>query len=470
METFALPGDPELQAAAGRAIMGHEREGDKTMGRFYSDTLERALGLLYFQADESRYPEGVALLEQAVNAGEPDAYYFLARCYGWGDGNVRTNSKKARELSKKGIELGSDLCVLGADRMDILKGDVKAAMQKDLRASFESVLNVARAGEPMAQYAIGLFYFWGDMLLNFQKPSKEEFAACERANGMEALMWFRRSAETGCLPAFRNAFNSVRNGTNGVEKNPAEALRWVETMAGKADMRLFYHSFILEYQKLKDDAGAARWAERGAREGDPDSTVDYGLMCRNGTSAVPKDREKALALFKQAAELGSCYGSDNAGRCYYYGWGCEQNYREAYAWFVRADREGHPHSKWFLAYCYCYGRGCEEDPKKGVEMIRALQREGKGYPKELLGYCLLYGKGVEADYAEAKRLLEEAANEGTARAWRYLGDLYDKGLGVPEDPAMAVSCYQKAVEKGDKSAAEELMRFKKTLFGKWKRK
>ena len=87
------------------------------MENYYSDTLREGLRLLYFQADQSRFPEGVRLLEEAVANEEPHAFYFLARCYGWGDGNVKENDKKARQLSKRGIELGSDLCVLGADRM-----------------------------------------------------------------------------------------------------------------------------------------------------------------------------------------------------------------------------------------------------------------------------------------------------------------------------------------------------------------
>ena len=97
------------------------------MERYYSDTLCKGLRLLYFQADSAKFPEGIRFLKQAVENEEPHAFYFLTRCYGWGDGNVKEDD-----------------------------------------------------GEPMAQYAIGLFYFWGDMFLNFQKPSNENFAKCEK--------------------------------------------------------------------------------------------------------------------------------------------------------------------------------------------------------------------------------------------------------------------------------------------------
>lgn len=119
------------------------------MERYYSDTLCKGLRLLYFQADPAKFAEGVELLEKAVANEEPHAFYFLTRCYGWGDGNVAENEKKAKKLSKRGIELGSDLCVLGADRMDILKGDIKNAMTGTLEDAYEGVLAMAQAGEPI---------------------------------------------------------------------------------------------------------------------------------------------------------------------------------------------------------------------------------------------------------------------------------------------------------------------------------
>lgn len=440
------------------------------MENYYSDTLREGLRLLYFQADPSRFPEGVRLLEEAVANEEPHAFYFLARCYGWGDGNVKENDKKARQLSKRGIELGSDLCVLGADRMDILKGDVERAMTKTLEDSYHGVLAIAEAGEPMAQYAIGLFYFWGDMLLHFQKPSKQEFLKYEKQNAAEALKWFRRSAGQGCIPAFRNAFNSVRNGVNGVEQNMEEALRWAETMDGKVDMRDYYHSLILEYQKLKRHADAIRWCEKGVRDRVSVCIVDLGLVYLYGDRGAKEDDAEALRLFKMAAECGDEYGYYNAARCIYNGWGCEKNYDEAFRWFDEAARRGHQASKSYLAQCYFWGRGIETNYEMAVRMMNALLKERQDYPKELMGYCCLYGKGIGRDTIRGKRLLEEATQAGNGMAWKFLGDMYDAGVGVPENIPMAISCYQKAAEKKVAGAAEALGRYKKTLFGKWKRK
>lgn len=440
------------------------------MERYYSDTLCKGLRLLYFQADPSKFAEGVELLEKAVANEEPHAFYFLARCYGWGDGNVTVNEKKAKKLSKRGIELGSDLCVLGADRMDILKGDIKNAMTGTLEDAYKGVLAMAEAGESMAQYAIGLFYFWGDMLLNFQKPSKEDFAKCEKENAAQALKWFRLSAAQGCIPSFRNAFNSVRNGVNGVTKDLEESLRWAETMDGKVDMRDYYHSFILEYQKLKRFADAIRWCEKGVREGVTVCAVDLGLVYLYGDRGAAEDDAKALELFNMAARAGDEYGSHNAGRCYYNGWGCTKDYEEAFRCFDQAFRRGHQGAKWFLAQCYFWGRGTQQSYEMAVRMLNGLIRENQDYPKELMGYCCLYGKGTNTDTVRGKRLLEEAAQANNGQAWMFLGDMYDQAVGVPENIPMAVSCYQKAAEKKIAGASEALNRYKKTLFGKWKRR
>lgn len=51
----------------------------------------------------------------------------------------------------------------------------------------------------------------------------------------------------------------------------------------------------------------------------------------------------------------------------------------------------------------------------------------------------------------------------------FLGEMYDQAVGVAEDIPMAVYCYQKAAEKKEEGASQALSRYKKTLFGKWKR-
>ena len=422
------------------------------MGRFYSDTLEEGVRLIYFQADPALFPQGVKLVEQAVVAGEPDAYYYLARCYAWEDGNVEGDERKAKELYKKGIALGSDLCVLGADRMGALNEEMKAVMVRSLRESYDAVLKMAEAGDPMAQYTVGLFYFWGDMLFRFQKPSKEEFDRCEKENAQVALKWFCRSAEQGCIPAFRNAFNGMRGGINSIPKDPKEALRWAESVKDKVDMRDYYYSMVVEYQRLKDYGNANRWCRIGMEAGDSSCIVSLGLVYLEGDKGLPMDEKEALRLFGLAAENGNEYGYYNMGRCYYNGWGCAQDYRQAVEYFKKAR-----------------DLGVQQDQLTAFRLAKALRDKEQDYPREILGLCYLNGIGTMPDYALARSLFEQAGT-GYYASCIGLGDIYSKGLGVEEDIQKAVSYYENAASRGNAEASERMKQFKKTIFGKWKRR
>lgn len=439
------------------------------MGRFYSDTLEEGVRLIYFQADPALFPQGVKLVEQAVVAGEPDAYYYLARCYAWEDGNVEGDERKAKELYKKGIALGSDLCVLGADRMGALNEEMKAVMVRSLRESYDAVLKMAEAGDPMAQYTVGLFYFWGDMLFRFQKPSKEEFDRCEKENALVALKWFCRSAEQGCIPAFRNAFNGMRGGINSIPKDPKEALRWAESVKDKVDMRDYYYSMVVEYQRLKDYGNANRWCRIGMEAGDSSCIVSLGLVYLEGDKGLPMDEKEALRLFGLAAENGNEYGYYNMGRCYYNGWGCAQDYRQAVEYFKKARDLGHTTADMFLSRCYYYGRGVQQDQLTAFRLAKALRDKEQDYPREILGLCYLNGIGTMPDYALARSLFEQAGT-GYYASCIGLGDIYSKGLGVEEDIQKAVSYYENAASRGNAEASERMKQFKKTIFGKWKRR
>ena len=183
------------------------------MQNFYSEQLNEAIRLLYFQTDASLYPKAIPLLEQATANAEPDAFYVLARCYGWGDSGMKDskeNDRKALELSGRGAELGSCLAILGADRFGRL-GAIKPQMKMTHEEACAGAIRMAEAGNPLAMYAVGLVYFWGDInrLPAYRLATPEE-------NALESLKWFDRAAEQGFVPGFRNGYLSRRKGENHV--------------------------------------------------------------------------------------------------------------------------------------------------------------------------------------------------------------------------------------------------------------
>lgn len=364
------------------------------MGKFYSEELTKGIELLYCQNDSGKFAEAVRYIEAAVQNGEPDAYYVLARCYAWGDSGFEdseANNKKAIELSIEGTKLGSALCVLGADRFSELEA-VKPYMKGTHEQAFEAVMQQAKEGNALAMYAIGLVYYWGD-ILGLPKYDRNTTTG---ENSLEGIKWFDKAAMLGFLPAFKNSFNGRINGKNDVKANPEAAIAFLESVEGHCQVPLGLYANIGDtYQKLHR----------------PDKMIDW---------------------YKKGAELKDAASAYSLA--YVYGDGIEvtADYEQSTSWALKALEYG---------------------------SRKAVFYAGKGY---------LFGYGVSKDYELAYNYLSKS---GFSDAHMLLGQMYEEGLYVKQDYNKAVEEYGIAKQKGFGAEADAaLSRFKKTLFGGWKKR
>ncbi len=279
------------------------------MGIFYSNELEKGIKLLYHQNDKSKYPEAVSLIEKAAANNEPDAYYVLARCYAWGDSGLpdsKENDKKALELSQRGAELGSSLAILGADRFSRLKA-VQPFMKVTHEQAFEEAVKMAESGNALAMYAVGLVYFWGDIV------SLPKYALSSRKeNSMAGVKWFDKAADKGFIPAFRNAYISRRDGTNEVLVDIAAAVRLVEIVEKHCEIPpRFYANIGNDYDKLGQKDKMIEWYQRGVESGDANSMFNLAYSYEYG-DGVPKDYAMAVKFYQQAKDAGYGPNADKA--------------------------------------------------------------------------------------------------------------------------------------------------------------
>ena len=160
-----------------------------------------------------------------------------------------------------------------------------------------------------------------------------------------------------------------------------------------------------------------------------------------------------------------------------------------------------------MGWFYSEGKGVEKDAAYAVSCCeKELARDPKHRgANNLLGEAYLLGDGVQQDYAKAYQHLSAAYDAknctwgafylaqcafngwGTpqdyGKALQYLsavtwknreadymrGYIYARGLGgAPEDIKKGVEYLQKA--ENFSKAKEELLHYKKTLFGKWVRR
>ena len=138
------------------------------MEKVFSDKTEEGIRLIWMQFDPEKTAEGVRLLREAADAGDPDALCFLARTYMgeryvWEYAALEINGEKAASLLKEGIRRGSACAVLLAMRCGELTPSARKAMPfASLKEARDGVLSKAEAGHPFCQYMIGNTYYFGD--------------------------------------------------------------------------------------------------------------------------------------------------------------------------------------------------------------------------------------------------------------------------------------------------------------------
>jgi TPR repeat protein len=203
----------------------------------------------------------------------------------------------------------------------------------------------------------------------------------------------------------------------GVEKNPAEALKWHRIAAenGSSEAQL-YLAEIYRYGK-----------------------------------GVEKNLEKSLEWYKLAAEGGNHDAMSTLGFMYYRGDGVEKDYNEAYYWFKKDGFRGLP----YLIYAdMCFY--VDKDYKNAFHLYCASLKQGVEEAGYKIGEMYYYGLGVAQDYNEAFKFLkyyngefeEEYFDWAPARVHYMLSEMYQNGWGVQKNTEEAEKL-RRAAEKGE---------------------
>ena len=158
------------------------------------------------------------------------------------------------------------------------------------------------------------------------------------------------------------------------------------------------------------------------------ATPDYltqpmQIYCK--TSEETEVEERRIKTYTSSAENNDITAQFILGECYYYGWGVEQDYKQAVEWYRKAAEQGDARAQCSLGYCYCAGQGVEQDYKQAVEWYRKAVEQGDARAQCNLGYCYCAGQGVEQDYKQAVEWYRKAAEQGDEAAKNRLKELLD---------------------------------------------
>lgn len=412
------------------------------MGKFFSDEVEQALQYIYYDERAGRGKEGFELLERAAAAGDGDACCVLARClwgpqYVWHGHGFPEDDDRASELLRKAVERGSALAVLVAMRVGELTPSMESKMPfASLQEAFDVVLEKAEAGDAFCQYAIGNTYFWWDFVRIQNKdinsfPSPEACRAYLKENIAKCEGWFLKAYQNGMHSAGNNLNNYYSNGDKDLIAPQPEKAADIIRQGAVLGYPTHQLSHGQNLHKAGNKAEAMKWFQQAAEGGELEAWFYIGLYYETGEN-VPQDPSYAAQCYEKGLARGMQQGCANR-----------------------------------LGALYCEGKGVPQDYAKGFQLIKWAYDQGNTWGVFYLGTAYFYGRGVQQDYVKAREILEKV-DWNNKEVFYCLGVIYGQGLGVQENIAKGVEYLQKA--KDYPAAKEELLKYKKTLFGKWVRR
>ncbi|KAG1219393.1 hypothetical protein G6F35_007526 [Rhizopus arrhizus] len=203
------------------------------------------LALILLQ--EGKTEQGFYWLKKATDLNDPQAYYQLGNIYELGSYGVGQHFELAytnyyHAVEKYGhhlseFRLGMNYLIGGLD------------LPKDTERAFGFIQSAALAGEPGAQYILGIMYREGEV------PNRPHKAAHEIAqNKKEAFRWFRKAAAQN-LPAAMTQVAFCYEQGHGVAVNHVVANQYYERAlcyANLSSTRVAYARFLCSQKRYKE--------------------------------------------------------------------------------------------------------------------------------------------------------------------------------------------------------------------------
>lgn len=412
------------------------------MGKFFSDSVEKALQYIYYEnrTGGRRGQEGLKLLNDAAAAGDGDAACILARClcgtsYVWSGHHFPEDDERAEQLLVQSVTRGSAIGALVAMRSGVMTPELEAGMPFTLQEAFEQVLEKAAGGDPFCQYTVGNSYFWWDFVSIQGRspqdfPTPEAFHAFMVENITKCEDWFWRAFRGGMYFGGNNLYNYYLKGDEDfVAPQPEKA---AEIFKLGAEMGYPIHQMIhaQNLEEAGDMAGAMEWYRKAAEGGEPGAWYKLAERYEKGMG-IPQDPAEALRCYQKSAESQELGGCNIMGERYYLGKDVPQDRAKAYQY---------------------------------LDLVNRIW--GNNYAVHYLARCCLEGWGAAPDYKRAYTLAWDTKDR--PMSLYVLGRIYCDGLGQPEDIKRGAEFLQRAGNLPE--AQEELKKYKKTLFGRWVRR
>ena len=452
--------------------------------------------------------------QRAAEQDLPVAQFALGQAYEHGVGVAR-DVVLAGQWYREAAGHGHPAARLALDRLDAA-GHGRANDSAKVRAGTrERRTDDGRWTRYAAHGRVDDFFHLGTMFeqgIGVEKSSKQARAWYKKAAEMghaeaqfalahgldaseqaQAAAWYRKAAAQGHADAQVALADLELQGVGGVAQDQLSALNWYAKAAEQDNAAAQFAIAKL----LTDDVQALAFAAvtRAAAGGQAQAQCAMGDRYARGTG-VAQNWFEACRWYQMAAEQGDAQAQSALAACYAAGKGVKKDVAHAFIWFEKAAAQNLPQAQWNLGELYATGLpGVEPDAKKATSLCKraanagfapasatlgALFARAKKHDRAVqwwtlaaeqgdleslfnLGQAHRLGLGVAKDEAKAFELLLQAAEGGVAAAQSRIGLSYATGEGAALDPIEACKWFELAALRGDKAAAANRDRARKSL-------
>jgi|GEM_PF-807299 len=253
--------------------------------------------------------------------------------------------------------------------------------KQDIAHGIELVTRAAEAGNPEAQYAMGLLYRQGTVL---------------RKNTARSTKWFRSAAEAG-LPDAQAALGEVLLEKAGKKGDPSEGRSWLLRAVKHDHPRAHYQlgkSYLWRYPQEYEKA--LNHLSKAAKSGLADAQLELGIAYYYGgyafRSRQPADYNKALYWIGLASDRGLPRAHTWMGYAYSAGHGVPQSDAKAVKYWLAAAKMNDVNAAQELAWAYREGRGVLRSRSKETIWLKRAAALGSKGAKNRLNSQTVYSK------------------------------------------------------------------------------
>lgn len=234
-------------------------------------------------------------------------------------------------------------------------------------------------------------------------------AILPEVEGKETFADLKIRAEQGDAEAQYNLGRRYLLG-EGVEKNPAEAVKWWRKAAeqGLAEAQFRLGGCYDRGEGVpKDELEAVKWIRKAAEQGQAAAQAIFGSHYDNGRG-VPKNTAEAVKWYRLSAEQGFAGAQYNLGVAYANGKGISKDKVEAVKWFRKAADQGNAQALYNLGVAYAEGKGVPKDTVEAYAFfnLASVKNEQALKIRDLFAKQMT-GQQIEAAQMRTKELQKE---------------------------------------------------------------